>query len=186
MVWLLWVLGVQSGIKGLTAVLAALLVAGMAAWIWGRASHGAARTLAWLLILGALAVVWKSVGSQEKSGLSIAWEPFSHQRVQELRKSGRIVFVDFTAAWCLSCQVNELNVFNNNKVQIKFQELGVAALKADWTSQDPVITEALRSFGRNSVPLYVIYSPDSKKPPRLLPEIITPGLVLEALEKLKK
>ena len=89
------------------------------------------------------------------------------------------MFLDFTAAWCLSCQVNEKVAFSSEEVQNEFARRGIATVRADWTTHDETITKALATFGRNSVPLYVLYAPG--KDPVLLPEIITPGIVLEAL-----
>jgi thiol:disulfide interchange protein len=93
------------------------------------------------------------------------------------------VFVDFTAAWCLTCKVNERVALGNTAVVEALRKRNVALFKADWTSQDPEITRALQSFGRSGVPLYVLYSSDPKAPAVVLPEIITPQMVLNALEK---
>ena len=95
------------------------------------------------------------------------------------------MFIDFTAAWCLSCQVNEKVAFSSAEVQRAFAGKGIAAFKADWTNRDPLITQALAEFGRNSVPLYVLYPSGMKGNPILLPEILTPGIVLEALESVR-
>lgn len=124
-----------------------------------------------------------AVSAQHASGGGLAWEPFSPQRVDELRQEGKPVFIDFTAAWCLSCQVNERIALETEAVQKRFAELGVVPLKADWTSRDQTIAAALAQFGRNSVPLYVLYDGTSETP-QVLPEILTPGIVLEALNKL--
>ncbi len=94
------------------------------------------------------------------------------------------MFVDFTAAWCLTCQVNERVTLADAAVKEAFRARDVALLKADWTTRDPMITAALRSFGRSGVPLYVLYSPQPGLPPRILPEILSVGIVLEALADL--
>jgi thiol:disulfide interchange protein DsbD len=94
------------------------------------------------------------------------------------------VFVDFGAAWCLTCQVNERVALSAAAVLAKFEEKNVAALKADWTSRDPAITAALARLGRSGVPTYVVYPKDVSAPPRLLPEVLTPTLVLDALNEL--
>jgi thiol:disulfide interchange protein DsbD len=104
--------------------------------------------------------------------------------VNELRAAGRPVFVDFGAAWCLTCQVNERVALSAAAVLAKFQEKNVAMLKADWTSRDPAITAALTKLGRSGVPTYAVYSKDAAAPPRLLPEVLTPTLVIDALDKL--
>ncbi|MFT5041245.1 MAG: thiol:disulfide interchange protein [Hyphomicrobiaceae bacterium] len=101
----------------------------------------------------------------------------------ELRTAGVPVFVDFTAAWCLSCKVNERVALGSDKVWAKFAEQGVVTMKADWTNGDPVITRALANFGRSSVPFYILYHGAEGTEPILLPEIITPTIVLDALAR---
>ena len=98
-------------------------------------------------------------------------------------KSEKPVLVDFTAAWCLTCQVNERLVFRSKDVIAKLESKGIILLKADWTNRSEEITRALAAFVRSSIPLYVLYSSDSKAEPLILPEIITPSIMLEALEK---
>jgi thiol:disulfide interchange protein DsbD len=104
--------------------------------------------------------------------------------LQELRQEGKPVFIDFTAAWCLTCQVNERIALNSSKVVDQFKTLGIVALKADWTSHDEKIARALAQFGRSSIPLYVLYGKNSNEP-MILPELLTPSIVLEALEKVE-
>ncbi len=110
------------------------------------------------------------------------WLPFAPEEVEELLSQGQPVFVDFTAAWCLTCQVNERVVLNTETIQDAFRERDVTLFKADWTRQDPEITEALESLGRNGVPVYALYSGVQGEPPHLLPAILTEQIVLEALE----
>ncbi|KPK81705.1 MAG: hypothetical protein AMS25_05275 [Gemmatimonas sp. SM23_52] len=194
-VWLLWVFGHQTGVDGASLLLLALTFLGLAAWILGRWSApsrtGTARAVARaaatliLLLVGALAWAGSRMVSDEPAvRLGSEWQPFSPARVEELRSEGRPVFVDFTAAWCLTCQVNERVALADAAVQDAFRERDVALLKADWTKRDPQITEALRSFGRSGVPLYVLYSADPGVPPRILPELLSAGTVLEALADL--
>lgn len=199
-IWLLWVLSIQTGAEGVLKLLITLLLVAAGAWVLGRWGHIArekstrlrARIVAAVLILLALGFSLHTIEptaamaspiSQRSHG-SIHWQPFSPERVQQLRREGKPVFIDFTAAWCLSCQVNEKVAFGSPEVQKAFEELGVVTLVADWTSRDETITRALAQFGRNSVPLYVLYPPDGSEP-IILPEIITPGIVLEALEKIR-
>jgi thiol:disulfide interchange protein DsbD len=106
--------------------------------------------------------------------------PWSETEVARQLAAGRTVFIDFTAAWCLTCQVNERVVLSKPEIQAAFREKNVAFLVADWTRRDPAITAALQKYGREGVPTYVILRPDGSAPV-LLPEILTPGLVLEAL-----
>jgi thiol:disulfide interchange protein DsbD len=109
-----------------------------------------------------------------------AWETFAPEKIDALRASGRPVFVDFTAAWCLTCQVNERLVLDSGAVRRGFAERGIALLRADWTNRDPAIARALEAFGRSGVPLYVLYGGGDAEP-RVLPTILTPAVVLDAI-----
>ena len=200
-VWLIFVIGNQTGVLGMTMLLILLVVLGIGAWVlgrWGsimasRQTRLIARTAGVIIIAGGLGYILSILPTASGGGMALQaksdsgpkWEAFSAQRVNELRQTGRPVFVDFTAAWCLSCQVNERVALHNYDVVRKFQELGVVTLKADWTSRDAEITRALGEFGRNSVPLYVLYTGDANAKPVLLPEILTPGIVLNALKEVK-
>jgi thiol:disulfide interchange protein DsbD len=115
----------------------------------------------------------------------IAWEPFSEARLAELVAQGKPVFIDFTADWCLSCKVNEKVAFSSGEVRAKFKDLGIVALKADWTLRDDKIAKVLAGYGRNSIPLYVIYDGSSGAKPTLLPEVLSPGILLDALAKVQ-
>jgi len=113
-----------------------------------------------------------------------AWEPFSPQRLAELRAAGTPVFVNVTAAWCLTCLVNERVALRSSAVTDAFARKGVVRLKADWTTRDPAITRVLGSFGRNGVPLYLLYPPGPAAEPTVLPQILTEGVVVDATEKI--
>jgi thiol:disulfide interchange protein DsbD len=113
------------------------------------------------------------------------WEPWSVEAVARYQAQGRPVFVDFTASWCLSCQVNERVALQQPQVQQAFKDANVALLKADWTRGDDAITQALTVMGRSGVPAYALYAPGQTEP-QLLPEALTPGIVTDALAKLPK
>ena len=199
-IWLAWVLSSQAGSTGVIVLMGVLLLLAMAAWIYGRWGHVAAarpvrlvsRSVVVTVLLAGLAL--GAVGVNElgrapdassiSDGTGVAWEPFSQKRLDQLLAENKNVFVDFTAAWCLSCQVNERVAFSSEEVQRRFAELGIVPLKADWTNRSEEITRALAAFGRNSVPLYVLYNPAGGGQPTLLPEILTPGIVLDALNQI--
>jgi thiol:disulfide interchange protein DsbD len=114
---------------------------------------------------------------------ALEWQPWSAAVVRDLRAAGRPVFVDFTAAWCLSCQVNERVALRTASVSKAFADANVALLRADWTSRDDEITQVLASFGRSGVPLYVLYPAAADAPPMILPAVLTPGMVADAVAK---
>jgi thiol:disulfide interchange protein DsbD len=117
------------------------------------------------------------------------WEPFSVKRLTELRAAGRPVFVNVTAAWCLTCLVNERVALRSRTVTAGFARQGVVTLKADWTKRDPAITQMLGAFGRSGVPLYLFYPPsaagaDASREPTVLPQILSERAVLEAIDRI--
>jgi len=189
-VWLVWVFGLQTGMDGVALLLGALTLVAFAAWVIGRwrwtTTPPRLRLMTRGIALGAvlLAVLAVTAGSRQAAPMMAAagdaWEPFRPAAVEEHLASGRPVFVDFTAAWCLSCQVNKRVALTVPSVERAFEERGVTRIRADWTHRDPEITAALESFGRSGVPLYVLY-PGGGQEPVVLPEILTPGIVLSAL-----
>ncbi len=196
-IWLIWVFDLQTGPNGILLILTALLLTALGGWIagrWGAVNRPAgSRRIAWvsgLVLIGIVVIMGirfipamaaTTVVSQEKDRL--AWTPYSEETYQTLRREGTPFLIDFTAAWCLSCQVNEQVAFGSEAVIEKITGSGIALLKADWTKKDPEITRALAKYGRNSVPLYVVYGGNGKEPV-LLPEILTPAIVLESLENI--
>jgi len=113
------------------------------------------------------------------------WQPWSAAAVTRAQSAGRPILVDFTAKWCLSCQVNERAALAQPEVEKALQDSNVLLLKADWTRYDDAITQALKSMGRSGVPAYALYSPGQSQP-ELLPEVLTPGIVIDAVSKLPK
>jgi thiol:disulfide interchange protein len=112
----------------------------------------------------------------ESFGKDLAWEKYSKERVAELQKAGRGIFLDFTAAWCLTCQANEHLVLSSDGVKELFRKNNIALLRADWTNRDPEITAALAELNRVGVPLYVVYQA-GKAEPVVLPQVLTPGIL---------
>ncbi len=188
-VWLLWVLGQQAGINALAIVLLTMIVLALGAWLWARgvrSDRGATRAVAAAVMLGAVvAATMAAIRAEPPAAVAISapgWEPYSAARVSELRQQGRPIFIDFTAAWCLSCQVNERVALRTDAVQRAFSNANVALLKADWTSRDSAITNVLAGFGRSGVPLYVLY-PAGSGAATILPAVLTPGMVVSAVQK---
>jgi thiol:disulfide interchange protein len=190
-IWLAWVLGLQTSSEGLVMLLLAFFGIGFAVWVanrWRRASIVAA--LLGMAVVGFAASALEGKLPAQRGGAAswdqdgLAWEPFSPATMAAYRAQGRPIFIDFTAAWCVSCQVNELMVFRSEEVRATLKEQGFALLKADWTNHDPIITQTLASFGRDGVPFYVIYGKGEHSPAVTLPELISPGMVLRALEGL--
>ena len=189
--WLAWVLGAQAGNDAVLALLGGLVAVALGAWIYGRwnQSHSAWRYgfAVFFAVLG-LYVAWPAQGTAPAAA-SIAragelpWQPWSPEKVAQLTGAGKPVFVDFTAAWCVTCQVNKRISLGNADVVRAFAARGVVPLKADWTNQDPRITATLAALGRNALPVYAIYEPGSEIP-RLLPELLTPSLVLEEISRI--
>lgn len=176
-IWLLSVLGEQSGLPGLVKTLAVLLVCAVACWLLGRS-----RRLPALAVFAAALVYGLAALPGDPTGKDIVWQPYDAPAVEEARAQGRPVFIDFTAGWCLTCQVNKLAVLKSPAVLALFKQGNVALFVADWTRRDERITQALESFGRAGVPLYVYYAPGSASP-RILPELLTPAILRGALKE---
>ncbi len=189
-IWLVWVFGQQTGIGGTANLLTAFLLLGAAGWMVGRwhrtdLRSGRVARVASLATL-ALAVFFVVRGSAQEAALAApeeGWQAFSEEAVSSTLAQGRPAFVDFTAAWCLTCQVNERVVLNTERIQNAFRERDVALFKADWTRQDPAITAALEKLGRSGVPVYVLYQGHVGAEPHILPAILTDQIVLDALDR---
>ena len=197
--WLAWVLGQQAGIDAVLALAIGAVLLALALWLVGRfvqGGSGSRRTWTASLAVMLLALgVWTAwpqrvagdapaaQARQDASAVDgevLGWQPWSRERIADALASGRPVFVDFTAAWCVSCQANKRLVLERDAIVAAMAQRGIVRLKADWTNRDPAITEELARYGRNGVPLYLLFTP-GQAAPRILPELLTTGIVMDAL-----
>ncbi len=187
-VWLVWVMGHQSGVDGAAALLTLLIA--LSAVIWALTLQGRLRAvIAALLIAAGAWAVWalgpymfkiETTTASQASGER--WSAWSPERVQTLLAGGQTVFVDYTAAWCVTCQYNKQTTLADAQVLADFDAKQVVMLRADWTRRDPAITAALAQLGRNGVPVYVFYRPG--RAPQVLSEVLSVGEVRQALATL--
>ena len=193
LVFLIYVLGAQRGLEGAIWASCFLLIVSVACWMKGAfivpASSAAKRMTSTVIMLALLlgSGVYL-IGDKFRAAIPDLvqiqqgdWQPFTPERLQSERDQGHAVFVDFTAAWCLTCKFNEKAVLENSEVREAFQRHGVVKLKADWTNGDPTITKLLQQFGRPGVPLYVLY-PGKSQEPVVFPELLTKNIILDKLE----
>jgi thiol:disulfide interchange protein DsbD len=195
--YLIWVLAGQTTDEGLQNLLFGLVLIAMGVWMYGRwnaPGSSAGRTRFGKIGLVALAAVGLWLGwphnaqaqkdsAQAAGAPEIVWDKWSHEEVAKLRAEGRIVYVDFTARWCATCQANKKLVFHSDEVLRYFNDRKIATLRGDWTNQDPLITAELAKYHRSAVPFNLIWAPGHKEPV-FLPELLTPSTVLDALKKI--
>jgi thiol:disulfide interchange protein len=194
LLFLLYVLGAERGLEGAIWASCFLLVISVACWMKGAfvvptASLAKRSIVLVLVVVLVLVSAVYFIGDKFQSAKIASadsqirgdWQPFTPERLQTELEQGRTVFVDFTAAWCLTCKFNEASVLEAQDVREAFQRHGIVKLKADWTNGDPVITKLLQQFGRPGVPLYVLY-PAKNEEPIVFPEVLTKSMVLEKLE----
>ena len=193
-IWLAWVLAQGYGADLVAALLAIFLLLAIAGWFLG---HWPARRwssiVGTVIVLCAVAISFAAPAefatvptvSTTTSVVQNQWQPWTLLAVSQYTSQGRPVFVDFTASWCLSCQVNERVALNRPQVQQAFASAKVVLLRADWTRHDENITQALAALGRDSVPVYLLYTPGQSSP-QILPAVLTPGIVVNAVSKLPR
>ncbi|AXC14842.1 Cytochrome c-type biogenesis protein DsbD, protein-disulfide reductase [Acidisarcina polymorpha] len=192
-IWLVWVFAQSAGINALIGLLGGFLLLAISGWVLGRwpAKTPAAFVAA---LVGILAIVLPIYAARKYADSSASaatakgpstWEAFTPQLIDGYRAQGKPVLVDFTASWCLSCQVNERVVLDREDVQKRLHDSGIALVRADWTRHDETIAQTLAALGRSGVPTYVLYPGGSGDQPKILPEVLTTGIVFDALDELK-
>jgi thiol:disulfide interchange protein len=186
-IWLTYVYGSlfsgpaagTNGIYRVALLLGCFLVLTVAGWALGKWPARWSSTVA-AIVLAALAL---AIPLYQPKDTTLVWTPYSQATLDQARTSGHPVFIDFTAAWCLSCQVNERAVLRSSDVQHEFASKKITLLRADWTQYDPEITRELASVNRSGVPTYVIYPAGASSQADVLPELLTKSIVLDALQK---
>ncbi|MDD2707834.1 MAG: protein-disulfide reductase DsbD family protein [Verrucomicrobiae bacterium] len=189
--WLLWILIRSASPDSAMWTAGWLLLAAFGIWLVNilRPCHFGwlTATIAFFAFAGYFTVAGRMAVSTTPTNIhattaGISWRPFSRQALDEALKTSQPVFVDFTADWCITCQANKRTAIETHAVATRFRDLGVIPLLADWTRPNEEIRQALKSHGRAGVPLYLLFPADRQKPPVILPELLTEGLVLQALE----
>jgi thiol:disulfide interchange protein/DsbC/DsbD-like thiol-disulfide interchange protein len=184
--YLIWVLAGQTTESGLLASLFGLTVIAMAVWLYGHYNAaGLSKRRVQLGMAGALLLLLLGLNSgwpRAAKATDIVWEPWSAERVAQIREEGRPIYVDFTARWCATCQANKKLVFSSEEVKRYVREHHVALLRADWTNSDPRITAELARWHRSAVPFNLVYVPQVTEP-EILPELLTPATVLDSLRR---
>ncbi|MEP6996207.1 MAG: thioredoxin family protein [Betaproteobacteria bacterium] len=191
-IWLAWVLGAQLDNDAVARLAATLLLVALALWAWKTMRAGGARgwgAAAIASLVGALIIGWPvaagvtSEGAKAPVAASGPWQDYTPQKIAQLVAAGQPVFIDFTAAWCVTCQVNKRLVLDTDAVRQAFAQANVALVRADWTRRDPVIGAALAALGRDGVPVYVLYRPGQA--PLLLSELLSTNEMLGAIGTLR-
>ena len=185
LLWLSWIIGRLRGVDAMVELGGLLLIIGILAWIkgsfWTPVSSGRSRLLA---ALSMVAVLVLALGSYffVTAPSALAWQAFSQQSLDSALQSGRPIFVDFTADWCITCKANERFALDSTAVRQAFAQHQVLVLRADWTHGDPEITQILKDHGRAGVPMYLFYPGGKERPPVVLPELISSQSVLDAMK----
>jgi thiol:disulfide interchange protein DsbD len=197
LLFLLWVLGAERGVEAIIWTSCFLLALSVACWMKGvfilpTASSTVRIVTIVLMLVIVIGSAWYFIGDKFAATKLAAsgpvadgdWQPFTPQRLASELEQGHAVFVDFTAAWCLTCKFNEASVLETSAVRDAFRRHAVVKIKADWTNADPEITKILKQFGRPGVPMYVLYPAGKNGEPFLFPELLTQSMILDKLNKL--
>ena len=183
-IWLVWVVSLQAGPTGLLKVLSAMLLIALAVWAF-KSTKTLTKGFAILVAILAL-LITISIRADAPNIVDLTHEAWTPDRVAELRAEGRPVFVDFTAAWCVTCKVNETLVLEKDKTKQLFLDTDTAFLVADWTNKNDEIAQELERYGRAGVPLYLVFpSGDNSVSAEVLPQVLTYDVVKDAIERAK-
>ena len=189
--WLIWVLAQQVDQQSLLYAMLSLVAIALALWFWqnARFAGGAWRRSAaalLLLVIGMMGVMlWKlEPSAQLADSTEQTWEDYDAGVLAGYRAEGTPVLVNFTAAWCITCLVNEKVVLGTDDIQAALRKQAVVYMKGDWTNRDPAITRVLEQYGRSGVPLYLLFPSDPDGDVTVLPNILTRGIVLDALHQI--
>lgn len=180
-IWLVWVVGRQTGVDGMATVLSGCVLIYIALWLW-RSGSGVKRAASAVALVAAVALATGPLLDRKPRATESVANAYSAEKVLQLRASGKAVFVNLTADWCITCLANERVALSKPSVMQAFDRTNVAYLKGDWTNNDPVITDLLRQYDRSGVPLYLLFPADPSKPAEILPQVLTPSIVIGALE----
>lgn len=186
-IWLLWVYGRQTSVTGMAALASGAVLIAFGCWLWGKQAQGAWQLIrhlliaaSWLLAISIpLQTPAPSNKAQENGG---RWQAYDPALLAELRTQNRPVFVNLTADWCLTCLANERIALHTQAVEAVFDELDIATLKGDWTNTDPQITQLLQQYNRSGVPLYLWFPANGGDKAHVLPQLLTPDLVINTLK----
>jgi thiol:disulfide interchange protein len=182
-IWLLWVLGRQAGVNTLITVCAGGVLLAFSLWLLNHSTQGLMQHFRRIVIamcwITAIALPWNIINKANDDSSTIAYSP---DTLQEARASGKPVFVNLTADWCITCLANERVALGTNDVQNAFKEAQVVTIKGDWTNRDPHITELLNEYQRSGVPLYLWFPANQTGKGQLLPQLLTKSMLLDMLK----
>ncbi len=194
-VWLLWVLGNQTGTDGMALIVATCVLLALAAWLYQRRRE--IQSSFWryanaLIILLCIVTTVGVVRSPLLETQAIAqvisedasYEAYSDARLAQLRNDGQAVFVNMTASWCITCLVNEKIALDSEEFITALADNNITYLKGDWTNNDPEITEVLRRYETSGVPLYLMFPANPSQPAEVLPQILTTNIILDAMQRI--
>jgi len=203
--WLLWTLGEQAGPQAVVATVTFLLFIAASIWLTGFIEYKTSKVMRWVIRFIALVLLltgfwtcymwlypWQKFSAPQELNTSaevkngVSWYHYRPEAFETARKSGKIIFLDITATWCLTCKTNENTVLYSDEVSKRLAQSDIIVFKADNTKRSEEVTSLMKSLGSSAVPVYAIYPPGKESEPELLPEVITKSMVLEAIEKAAK